>query len=213
VLVIRLVLGPLETNVYLLRDPGSGAGAVVDPAGEAGRIVERCREERLTPEYIVNTHAHVDHVGANAGLKEAFPAAVLCMGEEEAGTLADPVANLSAAFGLAAGGPEPDLWLREGDELRFGTVVMEVLETPGHTPGGISLLARGGGIPQLFCGDVLFRRGVGRTDLPGGDWAAVVDSIRRKLFTLPDGTVVWPGHGERTTIGEEKRENPFVAAL
>lgn len=211
--VIRLEVGPMPTNAYLVRAEEGGAGVVIDPGADAGRIIQRCRDEGLTPVYIINTHAHTDHIGANAALKREFPDAQLCMGALAADRIGDPVDNLSAAFGTVSGSPPADVRLRDGQELQFGSVVLEVLHTPGHTPGAICLLARREDPPQLFCGDLVFRRGVGRTDLPGGDPAALRRSIRDKVLVLPDETVILPGHEEVTTVGEERRENPFMAAL
>ncbi|MFO8007054.1 MAG: MBL fold metallo-hydrolase [Candidatus Brocadiia bacterium] len=207
--VISLQVGPLATNAYLVVDEESGSGAVIDPGAEPERIAQRCRDEAMEVLFIVNTHAHADHVGGNEGLKREFPDAELCIGAGDAERLADEQANLSAAFGLRAGGAEPDRRLHEGDRLECGQVTLEVIETPGHTPGAISLLAREQEPPQLFCGDLLFRDGVGRTDFPGGDWSALVSSIRDKTLVLPEETVVWPGHGERTTVGRERRAKQF----
>ncbi len=207
----RLVVGPLQTNAYLLKDEKSGAGAVVDPGGDADRIVRWCRDAEMTPVLVVNTHAHVDHVGANAALMRAFPDADLCIGEGDAERLRNPAENLAAAFGSDLESPEPDRLLREGDELAFGGTKLRVIETPGHTPGAISLLAEDESPPRLFCGDLIFRRGVGRTDLPGGDTEALVRSIREKVFTLPEETVIHSGHGEDTTVDEERESNPFLS--
>jgi glyoxylase-like metal-dependent hydrolase (beta-lactamase superfamily II) len=209
--VIRLEVGSFAANAYLLMDFESEAGAVIDPGGEGERIVETCRTEGLAPRFIINTHGHVDHISANAALKAAFPDALLCIGARDAARLQDPVANLAAVFGDPEACPEAELLLEDGQELTFGAVVLKAIETPGHTPGSICLLAGQEDPPQLFCGDLIFRQGVGRTDLPGGDWQALLDSIRSKVLTLPDQTVLWPGHGDMTTLGEERRENPFLS--
>jgi glyoxylase-like metal-dependent hydrolase (beta-lactamase superfamily II) len=210
VTVIRLQVGPLCSNAYLLRGKAEAAGVVIDPGAEGERIASRCRAEGLEPLFIINTHGHVDHAGANAVLKAAFPDAQLAVGVGDADMVTDPAASLAAAFGGPSGNCAPDLLLEDGQELRFADAVLTVLETPGHTPGSICLLARQQGPPQLFCGDLVFRGGVGRTDLPGGDRDALAASIREKVLTLPDETVLWPGHGEKTTVGRERRENPFL---
>jgi glyoxylase-like metal-dependent hydrolase (beta-lactamase superfamily II) len=211
--VIRLEVGPLASNAYIVRAGGDEAapGAVIDPGAEGGRIVARCREEKVEPRFIVNTHGHVDHVGADAAVKEAFPEALLCIGTGDAAMLADAGRNLSAFVGAALRAPAPDRELAEGDALEFAELKLKVLETPGHTPGGICLLADQEEPPQLFCGDLIFHQGVGRTDFPGGSWEELMASIRRKVLALPDETVLWPGHGPPTTVGAERGENPFLA--
>jgi len=212
VLIIRLEVGPLASNAYLVRDDEGEEGVVIDPGAEGDRIVQRCRTEGIVPRLLINTHGHVDHIGANAALKAAFPDALLCVGARDADRLTDPVANLTALFGGSASGPAPDVLLEDGQELRFGSVALRVIETPGHTPGGVCLLAPDESPPQLFCGDLIFRRSVGRSDLPGGDPEELAASIRQRILTLPDETTIWPGHGEGTTVGEERIENPFIGS-
>lgn len=208
-IVIRMQAGPLETNAYLVKADHAPDGLIVDPGGEGERIAERCRREGLQPGYIVNTHGHADHVGGNAALKAAFPDAELCIGRGDADRLTDPSENLSAVFPPEAESPPPDRLLEEDQVLHCGPLSFRVLETPGHTPGGISLLTDGESPPQLFCGDLVFRDGVGRVDLPGGSRERLEESIRRKVLPLPDETVVRPGHGPKTTVGRERRRNPF----
>jgi glyoxylase-like metal-dependent hydrolase (beta-lactamase superfamily II) len=210
--VICIEVGLLACNAYLVLDEAAGAGAVIDPGAEGGRIVRRCHREGLAPAYIINTHGHADHIGANAELKAAFPAALLCIGERDAGRLVDSAANLTAMLGMSAASPRADRLLAEGQELRFGSVAFKVLETPGHTPGGICLVVEDASPPQLFCGDLIFRDGVGRCDLPGGNEAELVESIRRKVMRLPDETVLWPGHGPKTTVGWERQGSPFLGS-
>jgi glyoxylase-like metal-dependent hydrolase (beta-lactamase superfamily II) len=210
VVVFRLQVGPLATNAYLVKDEASGEGAVIDPGDEAERILERCRGEGLVPRFIINTHGHVDHTGANAALKRAFPEAPLCIGAKDAALLGDPARSLAAAVGAPSGTPPADLLLEHGREVTFGSTRLRVVETPGHTPGAVCLLAADEEPPQLFCGDLVFQQGVGRTDLPGGSWRELVASIRREVLTLPDETVLWPGHGGRTSVGAERAQ---LAAL
>jgi glyoxylase-like metal-dependent hydrolase (beta-lactamase superfamily II) len=208
--IIPVEVGPLATNAYLVKDPHAGLGAVIDPGGEGERLARRCLSEDIEPLYIVNTHAHLDHTGANAALKDAFPRAQLCIGARDADTLTDPGGNLAYMLGMPPDGPSADVLLSEGDRVTFGSVSLRVIETPGHTAGGISLVYQGEGPAQVFCGDLVFRRGVGRHDLPGGDWDRLLGSIRTKILILPDETVLWPGHGPATTVGEERRENPYL---
>ncbi len=203
--IICLTVGSLGCNCYLLKDEVSGDGAVIDPGGEGERIIQACESEALRPRYIINTHGHADHTGADAELKHAYPTASLCIGRQDADLLADSVRNLSVMLDLKGAPPGPDLLLEEGQRLEFGACVLRVLQTPGHTPGSICLMADGEEPAVVFCGDLIFKAGVGRTDLPGGSLAALRRSIQGKIFTLPDRTVLLPGHEERTTVGAEKK--------
>ena len=208
----------MQTNCYVILDEGSGVGAVIDPGGDAGQILDIVREldarldVAVSIKYVVDTHAHFDHVLDNGKVMEQL------------GHLSDVppklVVHAQAASLLAAGGgarwfgfqsapsPEPDRLLEEGDVLSLGRLSFEVMHTPGHSPGSITLYCAEE--KALFVGDVLFRQGVGRPDLPGGDWAMLMDTIRTRLYTLPEDTVVYPGHGPATTIGREKKSNPYV---
>jgi len=208
----RLEVGALAANCYLVLDEVTGHAAIIDPGGDPDRIIRRCERAEGNPLYIINTHGHCDHMAANALLKERYPQAKLCIGKRDAALLTAPLLNLSGAFGQPIRSPEADLLLSEGDRLRVGSLALEVLETPGHTAGSISLLLLEGQGPVLFCGDLIFSGGVGRTDLDGGDFAELKDSIERKVFALPEQTRIMPGHGPETTVGREKRSNPFVGA-
>jgi glyoxylase-like metal-dependent hydrolase (beta-lactamase superfamily II) len=203
--ITRLEVGLLAANTYLVKDDETEAGAVIDPGAEGDRIAARCRQEGLRPQFIINTHGHVDHVGGDAALKRAFPEAALCIGSRDADMLRSTARELAALFGGRSDGPAADILLGEGRRLTFGACVLDVIETPGHTPGGVCLLAREETPQQLFCGDLVFRGDFGRFDLPGGSYEEIVESIRRKVLTLPDDTVLWPGHGDQTTVGEERR--------
>ena len=210
--IIDLVVGPLETNCYVLVGDGGQQSAVIDPGGDEEDILGCCRRLGAEVLYIVNTHGHGDHIGANRPLKENYPQARLCVGEIDAEMLASPLKNLSAVLDAGVTSPPADLLLTEGQMLQVGGTILEVLHTPGHTPGAISLLARDAKPPVLFAGDLIFAGGVGRTDIPGGDIEALQDSIRTKVFTLPGETVILPGHGPRTAVGIEKETNPFVGS-
>jgi glyoxylase-like metal-dependent hydrolase (beta-lactamase superfamily II) len=209
--VIRLEVGPLASNAYLLRDDASPAGAVIDPGGDGDRIAARCRNEGIEPELIVNTHGHADHIAGNEAVKAEFPSALLAIGSEDAPMLTNGLKNLAVLLGASLRSPDADLLLEDGLELRFGSVVLKVIHTPGHTPGGVSLLADAEEPGQLFCGDLVFRESVGRADLPGGDFGVLLNSIRTRVLTLPDDTVIRPGHGPETTVGHERRYNPYLA--
>ena len=212
-LVHRLVVSPFETNCYIaacpprsLGDESTREAVIIDPGAEAHLISDAVYGCDVTVFGIVNTHGHADHIGSNAALKGEFECPIM-IHEMDAPLLTDPQANLSASIGF--GGivsPPADRLLKEGDEIVVGGLILKVIHTPGHTPGGICLYGEG----TLFSGDALFMDGIGRSDFPGGDHHLLIESIRTKLLTLPDETIVHPGHGPNTTIGREKRENPWL---
>lgn len=201
--VSRLVLGTLQTNCYLVVCPETHSALVIDPADSAERILAAAQQKGARIEQILLTHAHMDHIGALPDLRKATGARVLAHRLE-------PV-MLDQYLGLFGLGPDqfppiaPDLELEGGEKLSAGHLTGLVIHTPGHTPGGISLRVDN----DLFTGDTLFAQGVGRVDLPGGSLETLLQSIQR-LFTLPDETRVYPGHGPSSTIGVEKRDNPYV---
>jgi glyoxylase-like metal-dependent hydrolase (beta-lactamase superfamily II) len=204
-----IVSMPFAENTYVAWLPGRTDAVVVDPGLEPDLIFDFLRDKGLTPTAILNTHGHGDHIAGNGPLKDAFPNAPLIVGVHEAHLLTDPNANLSAPFGAPVSSPPADSLVREGEVVEAAGIRLEVLEVPGHSPGHIVFLYRSEPC-VLFGGDVLFRGGVGRYDFPNCDGRLLFDGIRRKLFSLPADTVVYPGHGPTTTIGEEKRTNPFV---
>jgi len=205
-LIIRkLAVGPIMANCFIVGCQDTREAAVIDPGDEADRILRVLAESTLTVRVIINTHGHFDHVGANKALKKVT-GAPLVIHRLDAPML-DRLAATAASWGLhGEDSPEPDRTVEEGDQIAFGTLVFDVLHTPGHTPGGISLVTSG----HVFVGDTLFAGSVGRTDFPGGSFETLRDSIRNKLFKLDDSVRVYTGHGPETTIGEEKRNNPFV---
>ena len=196
-----LPLGELETNCYVLIS--GNEAVVIDPAENAERIIAAAGEWKI--KYIVLTHAHFDHMGAAAELKEKTGAELICSVNEEA-ALSDGYLNLSEVFMSFLKPVAADILVREGDEISFGESKLKVIETPGHTFGSISLYGEG----VLFSGDTLFRRSVGRVDFPTGNAQALINSVKEKLFKFSDNTVCYTGHGPSTTIGEEKAENPYV---
>ncbi|GAB4300444.1 MAG: MBL fold metallo-hydrolase [Desulfuromonadia bacterium] len=202
-----LVVGPLGVNCFILADPDSRVGIVVDPGGDADRVISRVRELGLSVRYVVNTHGHFDHVGGNRRLIAATGARLLI--HEKDVPFLSHVSRTAAMYGAdGEDSPLPDDYLRDGMEITFGSCRLTVLETPGHTPGGCCLWDREG--KRVITGDTLFADGVGRTDFPGSSYEALVKGIREKLFTLPDETVAYPGHGPSTTIGHEKKHNPYL---
>ncbi len=205
--VRMLMVGPLQTNCYVASCEETRDAVVIDPGGDAQRILRTVRDAGLTVRLIVATHAHFDHVMANAALQQATGAPI-AIGRLDASDLAKPV----QVFGLMMPGPASPpagRLLDDGEEIAVGRESLRVLFTPGHSSGGISLYYAPQ--PLVFSGDALFRMGIGRTDLWGGDYGTLIRSIRERLFTLPSDTVVYPGHGPATTIGEEKADNPFFA--
>lgn len=199
------VVGPLDTNCYLVYCPGTLECAVIDPGAEAERIFPMIAEDNLRPVVIVNTHGHLDHVGANKDIKEKFQIPLSIHSADS--SLLDKIQQFELSFFLGAKeSPPADRLLTHGDVIKVGRTNLRVIHTPGHTPGSVSLL--GDGI--LFSGDTLFCGGVGRTDLPGGSTRDLEKSIRTKILTLPAETIVLPGHGPLTTVGEEKESNPFL---
>jgi glyoxylase-like metal-dependent hydrolase (beta-lactamase superfamily II) len=211
-IIEMLVVGQLQTNCYLIGDEKTGYGAIIDPGGHADVILAATDEHKLDVRYVFNTHAHFDHILANAKVMR-----VLTLRQEKAPELivhplAVPMLERDGGanwFGMpSVPSPKPDRLISDGEALALGSLSMQTLHTPGHSPGSICLHFATEN--ALFDGDVLFRQGVGRTDLPGGDWSTLVHSIRDKLFALPNETAVYPGHGMLTTIGQEKKDNPFV---
>jgi hydroxyacylglutathione hydrolase len=205
--LIRLIVGPLQVNCYILADEKTKEAVVIDPGDDADDILKIIREKDFNVKYIINTHAHFDHVGANKALKEATGAELL-LHEADAPVLAT-VSNQSRSFGLSpVVSPPADRYVKHGDVVTAGEVSLKILHTPGHTPGGISLREEG----MVFTGDSLFAGSIGRTDFPGGDLLTLLRSIKTNLMVLPDETKVFSGHGPASTIGDERRENPFLNA-
>jgi len=191
----RVVVGPVETNCYVVWCEKTRRALVIDPGGDVARIKRIIERERLAPELIINTHGHYDHIGANGSL--SLPAAIHAA---DIDCLTDPERNLSGMFLSPATAPAAVRMLNDGDVLEIGTIRLTVIHTPGHSPGSICLLAK----ELIFTGDTLFAGGVGRTDFPGGDEDILFASIRNRLLTLPDELPIHPGHGPSSTIGRER---------
>ena len=203
-----LILGPVSTNCYIVADSDSGEAAVIDPAWDGRAIFLEAQKLGWKISQLWYTHAHFDHFGGAADLAKALntpPIVALHSLDHELWE------NQGGApyFGMQIDpGPEPTIDLIHGQILRLGKTEFEVRHTPGHTPGHVVYYCAKDSL--LFCGDLIFHGSVGRTDLPGGDWEALSSSIMEQVFTLPDETQLLSGHGEKSTVGEEKRENPFV---
>ena len=206
--IVTFTLGPAMTNAYLVADPETKEAAVIDPAWDGHAILTEAVKRGWRIAHMWYTHAHFDHIGGAAAIADALnPLPLVALHP------ADHVLWRSEGgapfFGYKIDpGPEPTIDLQHGQILKLGSVEFEVRHTPGHTPGMCILYVASEGI--CFCGDLIFRDSVGRTDLPGGDWQALLDSIHTQVFTLPDETRLLSGHGPETTVGEEKRSNPYL---
>lgn len=204
-LIWSRALGPFATNCYIVACPDTRRAAVVDPGQPDPWIRRVVADQQLAVDLILLTHGHVDHIGGVEWARGWSGAPVLAHQDEER-LLGDPAWNGSIQFGQPIRINRIDRWLAEGDRVNLGNLEFQVLHTPGHTPGGICFYTPG----RLVVGDTLFAGSVGRTDLPGGDTAQLLNSIRTRIYTLPPETVVYPGHGPETSVGDEQSYNPFT---
>ncbi len=201
----RFVVGALETNCYVFADEDTKEAAVIDPGGRPAVIREYIKKTGLKLKFVINTHGHGDHIGANYFFAHKGKVDLL-IHEDDADFLSEPELNLSSAFGINIKAPAATELLKDKGRIEIGKLYLEVLHTPGHTPGSICLRYD----DIVFTGDTLFCEGVGRTDLPNSSEKAILESIKNKLMTLSDNCKVYPGHGPETTIGHERRHNPFL---
>ena len=201
-----LEVGLLQVNCYIIGDEETKEAVVIDPGGDEDDILEVLKYHQLNLKYIIDTHGHFDHVDANLPLKEATGAEI-AIHEADARMLVQPSEEAMFFTGNRMRASQADILLKEGDLVSFGSIRLKVLHTPGHTPGGISLVMEGQ--PYVYVGDLLFNGSIGRTDFPGGSFEALVAAVRTKIFTLGDNYIVYPGHGPVTTVGHERKYNPF----
>lgn len=199
-----LETGPLMVNCFIVGDEESREAAVIDPGGHVEQIMSRIDAHGLKVKYIINTHSHWDHVGGNGDLKERTGAPIL-IHEAEASMLEHTGAT-AMLFGVQVPpSPPADQLLKEGDIVEVGSIKMKVLHVPGHSPGGMALVFD----EVAIVGDAIFAGSIGRTDLPGGNYEQLISNVREKILILPDETKILSGHGPKTTVGREKRYNPF----
>jgi hydroxyacylglutathione hydrolase len=201
-----LIVGLLEVNCYILGDEESKEAVVIDPGGNEDDILEALDYNKLQLKLIIDTHGHFDHVDANQPLKAATGAKI-AIHEADALMLTQPSNEALFFTGNRVRASEADILLKENDILTFGPYRLKVLHTPGHTPGGISLLLEDH--PYVYVGDLLFAGSIGRTDFPGGSYEALINAVRTKIFPLGDNYTVYPGHGPVTTVAQERKYNPF----
>lgn len=200
--VDRMEVGPMGANCYIVADNASGDALLIDPGGEPDRIKKFLKKKNLSLKFIINTHGHGDHILGNG-----YFDVPIYIHRLEKDFLTDPHKNLSGMFGFLFKSPKATALLEDGQKVYLNKLELEILHTPGHTPGGISIKLDG----VVFTGDALFAGGIGRTDLPDGNEEQLFNSIKNRLFSLDDDVVVYPGHGPESTIGKEKRTNPFFA--
>ena len=205
-IIKELVVGPLMANCFIFGCEETKEAVVIDPGGDADRILRSLADSELKVKYIINTHGHFDHVSANGTIKDATGADILIHPLDA--PMLGMLSSNAAVFGISVENSPPcDQTIEEGDTVSFGKITLKVIHTPGHTPGGISLYTD----KIVFVGDTLFAGSIGRTDFPGGDFNTLISSIKTKLFKMDDDMRVLSGHGPETSIGSEKRFNPFVA--
>lgn len=200
-----LPVGPLASNCYIIADKKSKKAAIIDPGGDSNKILDVITKEQLTVEFIFLTHGHSDHIAALKEVKNATNAKI-AIHEEDAPMLLSSQGNLSVYIGFGFTQPSADIKLKGNEKFQIGGLTLEILHTPGHTPGGICIKVNN----MVFTGDTLFAGSIGRTDFPGGSYDELISSIKEKLMPLGDDMSVLPGHGEPSTIGAEKKMNPFL---
>ena len=205
--ITNLPSGALQANTYLAVDEKTNEGFIVDPGGYNKVLTKEVRDNDVNIKYIILTHGHSDHICGVNEHKAEFPDAKIVAYKDEEAMLENPNLNQSPGFGVPYS-TKADILVSDGDELKVGDVTLKYIHTPGHTEGGMCIYVKEA--KALFSGDTLFRQSIGRTDFPGGSYKEIMDSIRKKLFLLPDDTNVFPGHMGMTSIGFEKENNPFV---
>lgn len=208
--VVRVESEPFDEHSYLVGRAGGLECVIVDPGFEPRAVLEAIARDSLVPRAILLTHGHSDHIAGVGAVRRAFPEIPILVGRGDAEKLVDPMANLSGVFGMPITSPPADRLLDDGELVEAAGLSFRVRAIPGHSAGHVVFVVEDVVPPVVFGGDVLFREGIGRTDFPDGDFAALASGIVRHLYSLPAETVVFPGHGPETTVGHERRHNPFV---
>ncbi|MCA9280124.1 MAG: MBL fold metallo-hydrolase [Phycisphaeraceae bacterium] len=212
VTIFRFTLGPFETNCYVVAQNAGDTRhcSIIDASFEPGTMIDFVRLQGFTPDELILTHAHIDHIAGVRDVRAAFANTPILIHTDERDWLTDPQLNMSASYGLPVTTPSADRLLNHNDTLDIAGLTWDVRHTPGHSPGSVSLYNKDTGV--CIAGDALFAGSIGRTDFPSSNHNDLIDAITRELYTLPDDTLVLPGHGPETTIGTEKHTNPFVRA-
>ena len=204
--ITRYLTGAIQANTYLAYDEETQKGFVVDPGGTCPELIEQAKNDCVDITYIILTHGHGDHIGGVEDVLNAFPAAKIVAHKDEEEMLLDPSLNLSRDVCYKKVSLTADILVEDKDTLNVGNLELTFIHTPGHSLGGMCIYTDG----NLFCGDTIFHNSIGRSDFYGGDYRTLINSIKDKIYVFPDDTVLFPGHMGTSTVGDEKRGNPFV---
>ncbi|MBD3182015.1 MBL fold metallo-hydrolase [Candidatus Poribacteria bacterium] len=205
-MIIRTIpVGSMQANCYILECKDSDSAVIIDPGGDADMLLDYIDKQNLAVKFIVNTHSHIDHIAGNSELKAVLPTAPLCIHESGVDRLTDSKLNLSAFLGIPYSSPVPEKILHDEDILEAGCIHLKVIHTPGHSPDSICLLSE----ECIFTGDLLFAGSIGRYDFPGSSYETLMKSLE-EIIELDGSLTVYPGHGPKTSIDEERRSNPFL---
>ncbi|MAI66086.1 MAG: MBL fold metallo-hydrolase [Alteromonas sp.] len=207
--IVVIPVTPFSQNCSLIWDPSSMKGAFVDPGGNVEQLIKAAKDNYVEIEKIILTHGHLDHVGGTTAIASHFNIPIIGPHKGDKFWL-DGLMQQSQMFGFPPASPfEPTQWLNDNDTISVGTLTLEVLHCPGHTPGHVALVERSSN--RIIVGDIIFAGSIGRTDFPQGNQQQLIDSIKRKILSLPEDMMIYPGHGPTTTVGTEKATNPYVS--